>query len=157
MKTAELTGAQLDLWVAHAEGMPIYECGADSWPGNGAVHCEAFRRPIITVGLTGTVHVEHMGHSEPYTPSTRWAHGGPIIDAQDIYFEPSNFQRDGKVFAFIDDGHHITPGQFGPTRLIAAMRAYVASKYGEEVDDQAPAQEPGAQQGQSSAEKGGAK
>jgi hypothetical protein len=142
MKTAELTGAQLDLWVAHAEGMPIYECGADSWPGNGAVHCEAFRRPLITVGLTGAMHIEHMGHSEPYTPSTNWAQGGPIIEREKI----------GVTFGRVSDQWYamVQSGGIGPrlssmsdTPLVAAMRAYVASKFG----DEAPAQEPGEQKG----------
>ena len=68
------------------------------------------------------------------TPSTRrystdWAQGGPIIE------------REGIGFGFgvgIDsdqwEAGYTTPEETGPTPLTAAMRCYVASKLGDEVD-----------------------
>lgn len=57
-------------------------------------------------------------------PSTDWAQGGPIIDREGIEFRASGTQ------ASIVDGRTY----YGPTHLIAAMRCYVASKLGEEVE-----------------------
>ena len=56
--------------------------------------------------------------------STDWAQGGPIIEREGIEFRASGTQ------ASIVDGRTY----YGPTHLIAAMRCYVASKLGDEVD-----------------------
>lgn len=77
-----------------------------------------------------------------YAPySTNWEYGGLIIERERIYvcFEPWLSNRDhweaGFDFAGDESGgytaNHIA---HGPTPLIAAMRAYVASKLGEEVE-----------------------
>lgn len=75
---------------------------------------------------------EHLlEHAKDFRPSTSWHHGGPIIERKRI--------------SVISDFHEIEEGwlaesyedniqQFGPTPLIAAMRCYVASKLGEEVE-----------------------
>ena len=111
MKTAELTGKLLDYWVAQAEG---YEW-ADDVPPQSARGVPAY--------------------------STDWVLGGPIIDAQNIFLEPSNYPSDGAVFAYIRDRGEAFYGKFGALRLQAAMRCYVASKFGDEVPgDRAPAQ-----------------
>jgi hypothetical protein len=57
-----------------------------------------------------------------YTPSTDWAQGGPIIEREGIALLPTwTAERPG----FSADG---------PTPLIAAMRCYVASKLGDEIE-----------------------
>ena len=63
--------------------------------------------------------------------STDWAQGGPIIGSERISFVSPN--------EVIDEWEAIHPTQmhnesYGPTILIAAMRCYVASKLGDEVD-----------------------
>lgn len=72
-----------------------------------------------------------------YTPSTNWAQGGPIIDREiDSHerdgnvFQAVKFDEEGNFSIFERIGHHA----FGPTLLIAAMRCYVASKLGDEVE-----------------------
>ena len=65
--------------------------------------------------------------------STDWSQAGPIIERENIGLvcqQPESTQRcayrqtpDGEVFYY-----------YGPTPLIAAMRCYVASKLGDEVD-----------------------
>jgi len=71
----------------------------------------------------------------PVEYSTKWEFGGPIIEREKIElkylgyynppywgalkFNPSAYERKGAV---------------GPTPLIAAMRCYVASKLGDEVE-----------------------
>jgi hypothetical protein len=67
--------------------------------------------------------------SRKYSPSTDWAQGGPIIEREKMQLTYS----DGA-----DWGAYIWTGQnfagWGPTPLVAAMRCYVASQLGDEVD-----------------------
>lgn len=69
----------------------------------------------------------HLLHQQAHF-STNWAHGGPIIELERIDLE------------FCGEWHAMRPGEprftsgFGPTPLVAAMRCYVASKLGDEVD-----------------------
>lgn len=62
-----------------------------------------------------------------FRPSTNWAHGGPIIERERI-----ELRGDGDKGWIADD--NLNPSQWGPTPLIAAMRCYVASKLGDEVE-----------------------
>lgn len=65
--------------------------------------------------------------------STDWAQGGPIIEREEISLEREQYSFEWCAYrpeypedrAFVD---------YGPTPLIAAMRCYVASKLGEEVE-----------------------
>ena len=60
--------------------------------------------------------------------STDWAQGGPIIEQEKI----DVWTHAGKEWsASVDKGKN---EYRGPTPLIAAMRCYVASKFGDEVD-----------------------
>lgn len=75
--------------------------------------------------------------------STSWEIGGPILHREidtlrkrskaeeaELARPNPNFKFKAEVFADID-GYHCA---FGPTPLIAAMRCYVASKLGDEVE-----------------------
>lgn len=66
-------------------------------------------------------------YSDRYEPSTDWAQGGPIIDQERLEFD---FREDEQDYACFGGYRTAT----GPTHLIAAMRCYVASKLGDEVD-----------------------
>ena len=114
VKTATLKGTALDWAVAKCEGREAKQMKA-----NGPVHL--FR----TVGYEPT----------PYEPSTNWAQGGPIIERlkgfefkQWLQSKPESC-CEAHIHNY--DGDWI---QFGPTPLIAAMRCYVASKLGDEVE-----------------------
>jgi hypothetical protein len=65
-----------------------------------------------------------------YKPSTDWAQGGPIIERERI----SVWARGNEWAAesFVPNQHGLEC--VGPTPLIAAMRCYVASKLGDEVE-----------------------
>lgn len=65
----------------------------------------------------------------PFSPSTDWAQGGPIIERNRMYIRPYYNDPPGQWCA--ECGAEFT---FGPTPLVAAMRCYVASKLGDEVD-----------------------
>ena len=61
-----------------------------------------------------------------YEPSTNWAQGGPIIEREEIcVLAPVRGLWRGRK-----EGRT----QYGPTPLIAAMRCYVASKLGDDVE-----------------------
>lgn len=110
MKTNELSGAALDWAVAKCEGiLDIYfdeESGTDLLP------------QIETVF---------------FKPSTDWAQGGAIIERERIRVTPMDGYWDALYHdnLFEEDGseHY----QTGATPLEAAMRCYVASKLGDEV------------------------
>lgn len=68
-----------------------------------------------------------------YAPSTNWSQGGPIIEREvlDLAYEYGG--REGWS-AWRNDESVSESVQSGPTPLIAAMRCFVASKLGDEVD-----------------------
>jgi len=116
LKTSELTGAALDWAVAKSIG-----------------HLEAGRVVVDLEYCSGEDPVRwepqlSTYYSSAYAPSTDWAQGGPIIEREKIEL----FIRDEKWFAYSSNS---TPEDFyGETPLIAAMRCYVASVLGDEVD-----------------------
>ena len=65
-----------------------------------------------------------------YAPSTNWSQGGPIIERERISVEP--FKNTGKWSAFKFDTGDCEIS--APTPLIAAMRCYIASRIGDEVE-----------------------
>lgn len=125
-KVSEIEGALLDAAVAKAEGhnFRIYD-EADSPLG----------RPMVTAWPE--FHDETS--REQYEPSVTFGIGGPIIERERITLNPGNWDDsewtascpvwypDGSASYSDADGRGATP-------LIAAMRAYVASKFGEEVE-----------------------
>jgi len=65
--------------------------------------------------------------------STDWAKGGPIIEQKKIYLAKSVLGGwTGSIF--IKDKGYNCIMHSAPTPLIAAMRAYVASKMGDEIE-----------------------
>ena len=109
IKTSELTGAALDWAVAKCEGK------------------EAAR----VKGLGGAVRLfRSVGYDPtPWQPSTDWAQGGPIIERERIATRENADSPDWYACKRWD-----SHGVFGPTPLIAAMRCYVASKLGDNID-----------------------
>lgn len=65
--------------------------------------------------------------SAAYSPSTDWSQGGPIIEREGIFLDPAHAYPNWSAI-FAGNEH------YGPTPLIAAMRCYVASKLGNEVE-----------------------
>jgi hypothetical protein len=59
--------------------------------------------------------------------STDWALGGPIIERQRLCV----YDYGGDQWGCDDN---LSPRSIGPTPLIAAMRCYVASKLGDEIE-----------------------
>jgi hypothetical protein len=107
MKVSELTGAALDWAVAKAEGIEL---------SNGCYN------RLLVDGRMST----GQKMLTPYNPSTDWAHGGPIIEREKMTLEWTG--EDWMAYIRHDEEY------FGPTPLIAAMRCYVASKLGDEIE-----------------------
>lgn len=105
-RVAELEGAQLDWAVAVAEGI------GPKWFDNNP--------PQHTVRINN-----HSFH-----PVEDWAKGGPIIERELIWLAAPMGMR-VQWSAAVDEA---TDSARGPTPLIAAMRAFVASKLGYEVE-----------------------
>lgn len=127
LKVSELTGAQLDYWVARAEGIPaeqleIREIQRSSPP---EFHCVRH--------FKGRVGVQALDYS------TDWAKAGPIIEARKICIDAGDglYPEQKAWSAWHSDfvPMRVEEEIVGPTPLIAAMRAYVAQKYGNEVPE----------------------
>jgi hypothetical protein len=111
MKTSELTGAALDWAVAKCEGKHN-DC---------EVHAGNVMYGRVTSGFVY------------YRPSTDWAQGGPIIERERINIRPN--QADALFKAFVvRSPTGLAHRHDGPTPLVAAMRCYVASKMGDDVE-----------------------
>lgn len=118
MKITELEGSLLDYWVARA-------LGAETLRTDNRLTEVLDPR----LGFGG-------GSWQAYCPSVDWGHGGPIIEREGICvvkFETCWGAQTGfeNWIDTNDDDIEYT----GPTPLVAAMRAYVASKFKEEVGD----------------------
>jgi hypothetical protein len=118
MKTSELTGDALDWAVATAlERGPKH-------------NMESHGRTWYGWWLAGA------GYEYEPMPrySTDWAQGGPIIDRQKIsIIEEANGLWLGSIGGCTDLDMPLWQ-EHGPTPLIAAMRCYVASKLGDDID-----------------------
>lgn len=115
MKTSELIGPVLDWAVAKCEG------AEELWYDTVATYWMKLKDKDIALA---------KGWAQSYQPSTDWSQGGPIIEREKICVScPSTGD-------FWDARLHKFPPEYtrGLTPLIAAMRTYVASKLGDEVE-----------------------
>ena len=122
MDTSELIGAELDAAVARAQGWKIvnFSEGRDG----------VYSVPDDPHSFVGYLQLE----CPPpwFRPSTDWSQGGPIIERERIDIEydyPDDPTAEDAWLAYAKYKGKIRGGMwFGPTPLIAAMRAFVASK-----------------------------
>ena len=70
-----------------------------------------------------------LEHAKDFHPSTNWAQGGPIIEREGLSVVCMSSQHWGAHPSRGD-----APFMYGETPLIAAMRCFVASCLGDEVD-----------------------
>ena len=86
----------------------------------------------VTVGADGLVWlVSAMGHtSRSFNPSSNWTWAGPVLESEriEIRYRPRPWDD---VEATSTAGTRLN--EFGPTPLVAGLRAVVASKLGPEV------------------------
>lgn len=73
--------------------------------------------------------------SEPvYSYSTNWLFGGPIIEREKICIEGRPGMSEGWAAHYSKKRESLYFYSIGQTPLVAAMRCYVASKLGDDVD-----------------------
>jgi hypothetical protein len=115
IKTADLTGLPLRYAAAVAEGGTglSYDTVGTWW-----------------ITIDGKDRALGGGWAQRFAPDIDWSQGGPIIEREDIHL---GSERAFKLSA--DKGRAVQAFLMeGPTKLIAAMRCYVASKLGDEVE-----------------------
>lgn len=110
MKTSELTGPGLDWAVAQA-------CGFKTKRGS-----------------SGILYAFIEGVPAEFRPSSDWAVGGPIIEQECIELQRLSCSLLWGARKPSMGGLNRTFCCEGPTPLIAAMRCYVASRLGDEVE-----------------------
>jgi len=66
--------------------------------------------------------------------SSDWAQGGPIIEREKLVIAPSNHWGSPRAWYANTTGRNKFHVLYGLTPLIAAMRCYVTSKLGDEVE-----------------------
>ena len=114
MKTSELVGPALAYAVAVAYGYRnIHTLRA--WKNKHGAQGPA----QVMVGVTKN------GANWDFSPQDNWDQAGPIIEREEITITPCNGAWDAMSRGYFG---------YGPTPLIAAMRCYVASKLGDEVE-----------------------
>jgi len=108
IKVAELEGAKLDYWVAKAGSVQLSQ-----FP-------ERAKQLILPSG-------------GKYSPSSKWSQGGPIIEREKIMLGPVETWCAHLYTG--DPSINYSVSHEGKTPLIAAMRCFVSSKFGEEVEE----------------------
>ena len=127
LKTSELTGRALNWVVAQAQGMHVE-------------FNKYYQDAVEIIVPEDDIEYDNDGYpiSQIYSPATNWSDGGWIIEHEGI-----SIARMGK-YSWSEWGAVLNDFEFdeeGPTPLIAAMRCYVASKFGDEVDVPLPEEE----------------
>ena len=112
MKTSELTGAALDWAVAKCEGLLAF-----GWEDDMG---------LLKITFS-------TGETEYFIPTMKWEQGGPIIEREIDVLERYRLNINTIAWDATAQGNDQCTAT-GPTPLIAAMRCYVASKLGDEVD-----------------------
>ena len=112
MKTSELTRSALDWAVAQCEGLEHY----------------------IDDGLVCLKGQPFDTHWRYWTPSDEWAQGGPIIEREGINLD--NYAKNPQWSAWTPAPERESgeAQAYGTTPLIAAMRCYVASVMGNDIE-----------------------
>lgn len=141
MKVSELSGALLDYWVARSLG---WEKGTNSKGLRG------WARLMSPIAHNCRVADWDGVWVDPLTPafSTDWSEGGPIIERERLIIGTRQRMADtgrwthlhwvGRAYNPTNRWNNYAPGFAGDTPLVAAMRSFVASKFGEEVPAEVP-------------------
>lgn len=120
MKISELTRAKLNFAVAKCENLNVY---------------------VTKKGMARYIAADSSRHTVPNYVED-WAHAGPIIDNEDFVWivkwqHGSSHMLSHTIgwearIGMEDEAHHTVMN--GSTKLIAAMRCYVASKLGTDIE-----------------------
>lgn len=148
VKISEATNLQLDWMVAKAEGhifVDVHGRGACRFPGvqtknkRGGYELMPLR---LQSTMKTAADADYPGvffrDTRYWCPSTDWAQGGPIIGRERVNIQFCQDLRDRKGLYIHASAHtNVHHGYWRGDHdhpLIAAMRCYVASKLGDEVE-----------------------
>lgn len=131
VKVSELESAELDYWVACAVGLNVSAIGCGLVKGF----------PQQMPRERWFVRVSDGALYYDFAPSSNWEQGGPLIESQFVRLEPWLWcSETGEIKQWVGGVRRPTSSPKpmygigrGNTALIAAMRAIVASAYGEYV------------------------
>ena len=112
-KILELSGTALDWAVAKAQ----------------RIDCINFQQFFVT--LDPIVKLADWDDAAEYSPSTKWAQGGPIVQDNAISVEFTEDEEAEGWLTYIDNEGELFPGR---TALEAVMRCFVGSKFGSSVN-----------------------
>lgn len=121
---SELEGAQLDWAVAKAEGRCLHE--------RTEYYAHQSDTGFTCLDCGKDTYKEICGRD--WKPSSSWAQGGPIIEREEINVVAPDLEAVDHDRLWSADRHEDQRICYGPTPLIAATRAFVASKLGDEVE-----------------------
>lgn len=124
-KVNKLNGAALDWAVAQVEDIPVVAWKTPDRDAYFVVHQDAFvnKDPLTFYG----------DPDDTYYPSVNWASGGEIIEREGIsVIKNSSVKESWDAQVYNELGS--LSSESGSTALVAAMRCYVASKLGDEID-----------------------
>lgn len=131
-RVADLAGAELALWVARACGLGVTTNDTHRWVSD----CDTM------LGYIGDDY-----RTLQWIPHEDWAQGGPLIEKHCVAVTPiilaggEGWEKwEANVWAgkARNPGGYLPMNFYGETALIAAMRALVASVYGETVGEVVP-------------------
>ena len=112
MRANKLTGAALDWAVAQCQGIKLYPSKNKAW-------------------MTANYGEFNPRHGAPWwRPSSSWEQGGPLIEREGIDLQ----YQGGDTDKWAADMFGAECSVYGDTPLVAAMRCYVVSKLGDEVN-----------------------
>lgn len=130
--TLNLTGPALAWAVAKAEGR------LDSWIRDP----QRLDTSILDISIDKNTGLLMAWSSvknayEVYEPPENWSQGGPIIEREgiDLYYRSDTKSWSGAIWRDLKGGgqlDHRVPN--GPTPLVSAMRCFVTSRLGREID-----------------------
>lgn len=121
VKTVDLIDAPLDWAVGTALNLPVEVCQIFQYGRPNGEH-------YISIGET-----DKDGAEVDFEPSEEWSQGGDLIECEHLEVSPT-FSNTAWVAGYPNNPTSKQYWSNGPTPLIAAMRALVASKLGDEVD-----------------------
>lgn len=122
IRTADLTGAQLDYYTARAQGIPAERLEIRRVPRTDTLIC---------VELGSNEFIRHG--SRAYSPSTNWNLAGALLEKLHIMLESN---MGGEWAADIFPPERIQWLRCtGPTPQVAICRAVVRAAFGDEVEE----------------------
>ena len=109
MNVADLKDKELDFWVARASGIDVHP------------HPSSSNDSLIVINEAAAYGFY------TYAPSRSWRQGGPIIEREKI-----TIQRIGQLWEATKDTYRFTEKSL----LAAAMKCFIASKFGENLPEE---------------------